>query len=145
MSSAPRTPAPPTALTEFPATREWDDVAISREFELRLGPTLPVGLGFRLEGALCVRGQNRFAQLAEATPHLDDMARQAARSRLQSMVAAAARAVCVTPVRVLLDQTALRFSIESGDPPHPACDAQLRLRLERGVGSWLREHWIRKQ
>lgn len=144
MSSAPRTPAP-LALTEFPGTSQWDDTAISREFELRLGPTMPVGLGFRLEGALCVRGQNRFAQLTEATPHLDDIARQAARSRLQSMVAAAARAVCVTPVRVLLDQAALRFAIEAGDPPHPACDAQLRLRLERGLGSWLREHWLRKQ
>ena len=48
-------------------------------------------------------------------------------------------------VRVLLDATTLHFAIESGDAPHPASDAQLRLRLERGLGSWLREHWIRKQ
>jgi hypothetical protein len=132
-------------LTDFGGTREWQDVTISREFELRLGPTVAQNGGFQLEAAVCVRGQNRFAQLGEATPHLDDFARQAARARLQSMVAAAARAVCVTPVRVTLDQTTLRFAIDSGDPPHPACDAQLRLRLERGFTAWLREHWLRKQ
>jgi hypothetical protein len=144
MTAAPRNPAPP-ALTDFAGTREWQDLPISREFELRLGPTAATNGGFVLEAAVCVRGQNRFAQLAEATPHLDDFARQAARSRLQSMVAAAARAVCVMPVRVSIDPATLRFAIESGDPPHPACDAQLRLRLEKGFAAWLREHWLRKQ
>jgi hypothetical protein len=145
MTITPRTP-PPLGLTDYSGTVNWDDAPISREFELRLGPTDQTAAGgFRVEGAVCVRGQNRFAQLAEATPHLDDIARQAAQSRLQSMVAAASRAVCVQRVRVLLDPNALRFAIEADDPPHPACDAQLRLRLERGLGSWLREHWIRKQ
>jgi hypothetical protein len=126
-------------------TLAWQDLPLSQEFELRLSPTRTLAGGFVLDGALCLRALRRFAQLEDVMPHMDSIGQQGARSRLHSVVAVATRAVCVLPVRVSVDGDTVRFRIEASDPPHPACDAQLRLRLERGLSAWLREHWLRNE
>jgi hypothetical protein len=132
-------------FTEYRDTVVWQDTPLSREIELRLSPTKLTQSGFALEGALCLRSQSRFAVVADLLPTADEPAQRAARSRLQLVVATATRAVCAHQVRVFVDPVGLRFYIDSGDPPHPAADAQIRLRIERGLGAWLRERWLRRE
>jgi hypothetical protein len=133
---------------EWPAyesSASWEETPLGKVLLLRLGPTAPLGAGFSLLGLVGLRRERRVATIQDLAAGLNEARIVAARDRLGSTVAAAARAVYIGAVSARVDPAALRFRLEAADEPHPAGDPQLRLRIVRGVVTWLRSEQLRTE